>query len=233
MSENQNSKYVVRFSDLTISMEDKIVISNLHADFLANRCTILTGPGGSGKTTLFDGIVRKGTWPAIESGYIDVTTSSIAYMVQDLPFDMARTPADYFYALGLTYKEEISKCWGTHFIFAEELKRLEFQEFRAIHIKYHKIIHLTLVLAVGDFDLLLLDEPEVGVDENLIYLVDKILGIKRTKSVLINTHHVAFAEAVGDFFLLLIHGKPIEFNNKEKFFSSESSEVQYLLRMGC
>jgi len=143
------------------------------------------------------------------------------------------TPSELFASHGLLYFEEISKCWAKTPHLIKELRKLAFTSFNNIDKKYHKLLHLTAVIANDDFDLLLLDEPEVYADENLTYLTDKILELKQRKSILVITHHVAFAEQIGDYFLLLIHGRPVEYCNKMSFFSSSIPEVQYLTKMGC
>lgn len=215
-------------------MEDKVIIDDLHAAIFAGTCTVILGPGGSGKSTLFS-IIRNElpTPPFAVEGDIAVSTAKIRLLDQHQRWDKAQTPVAVFRSEGYSYPSEVSACWGKFPDFAEKLTAFSNLPLSDVPKKYHKIVAFTLAQAGRNYDLLLLDEPEVNIEDNLAYLITKINELKLKKTVVVNTHHMLLAESIADKVMVLFYGKLKEYATTPDFLTSENPDVQYIIKMGC
>jgi atypical dual specificity phosphatase len=70
-------------------------------------------------------------------------------------------------------------------------------------------------------DLVMVDEPTAGLpDEDRLVILDLLLRVSRSRGVLLVTHHLGDARALGGDLVLLVGGRPVEQTQAAQFFSA-------------
>ncbi|XP_073824278.1 engulfment ABC Transporter in the ovary [Musca autumnalis] len=193
----------------------KIVIANgLNMTIKNRQITVLLGHNGAGKTTTINmimGLVPK------DSGKISVCSERDVSCYRHL---IGYCPQNSIYMRYLTCKQ--------HLLFFAKLRGLEHREAEILSNKlleqlsledkaneYGKNLsggmkrRLSLGIAIaGDTRIVVLDEPSSGLDiQSRRELWDILLELRKTKAILITTHHMEEAEVLGDTISILSNGR--------------------------
>ncbi|XP_011295390.1 ATP-binding cassette sub-family A member 17 isoform X2 [Musca domestica] len=206
----------------------KIVIADRLNMTIKNRqITVLLGHNGAGKTTTINmimGLVTK------DGGRISVCSERDVSCYRHL---IGYCPQNSIYMQYMTCKE--------HLIFFAKLRGLGHQEAQTLANKLLKELNLkekaneygkslsggmkrrlSLGIAIaGDTKIVVLDEPSSGLDiQSRRELWDILLELRKTKAILITTHHMEEAEVLGDTINILSNGRlqltgsPLELKRK-------------------
>lgn len=200
------------------------------AEYQGNQCLVLIGPGGSGKTTLLRLLSRQ----EHSSLWLDGTV----HTSQNFPFFMEQIYASEMVLVFDTNQlEELEGFWSGNNAILSVLGAYNGQQLADWPKRYRKLgllSHFALTPHFKQSGIILLDEPEAGLDDVYIdLLAEKIIQLKTEKIIVVSTHHVSFMEHIADEILFLKYGKVISITKKDLFFTSEDQEVQYLIKMGC
>ncbi|KAL9874745.1 phospholipid-transporting ATPase ABCA3-like isoform 1-T1 [Glossina fuscipes fuscipes] len=228
----------------TDSSSDAIIIQDLQKEFQTcgrkiliadrlnmviknKRITVLLGHNGAGKTTTINmilGLVRK------DKGKITVCSE--------------RDASSYRHLIGYCPQHNIHMPYMTckqHLIFFAKLRGLTHREAAILANKLLQQLNLSKkahnygknlsggmkrrlslgIAMAGDTKVIVLDEPSSGLDiESRRELWDVLLELRKTKAIMITTHHMEEAEVLGDTINILCNGRvlltgaPLELKRK-------------------
>lgn len=201
---------------------DMSVLSNVNLSIEKGHVYTLTGGNGSGKTTLLN----------IISGFVLPTKGSLSFKGHNLiglpPYKInrlgiGRTFQDLRLAMQMTVKENVMMAFEKKmfarlsskqlFKVDEILERMSLAnkaDEPAGEISYgqQKLLTLACLLA-NDAELLLIDEPVAGIDQNnFTKITDLILELKQLGRTIIQIeHHPEYIAATSDIILYMEKGK--------------------------
>jgi len=173
---------MLEIHDLTVSVNGYKILKNIHLDIPAGETVVLFGPNGSGKTTLLMAILGFNRYK-IESGSITFKGQEITHLPVDervrlgLGMMFQRPPT----VDGVSVREVVRLCNTTEMEVDALAQRVNASDFldRSINagfsggeIKRSELLQLS----AQQPDLLLLDEPESGVDIENIALIGRTIG---------------------------------------------------------
>lgn len=199
---------MIEVKNLTVSIEDKLVLKDVNLHIKQGETIILFGPNGSGKTSLLKTIIGIPGY-RIESGRILFNNMDITELAMDkraklgIGIAFQRPPA----VRGVKLRDILRICIEKRGLFNEEnlnelAKKLNLLDcldrdinlgFSGGEIKRSELLQLL----AQDPSFVMLDEPDSGVDLVNINLVGKVINellekekmaSKRTKAGLIITH---------------------------------------------
>lgn len=184
----------------------------------AGSCCGLLGPNGAGKTTLISLIA--GILP-LQQGHICFEGQSLQQLRQARPTAIALVPQDYAFYPMLTVRENLAFFAGVQGVAAaargERLAQaLAFCQLEAVAGRLARELsgglrrRLNLAIGLlGDPQLLLLDEPTVGVDpQSRHFLLDAIRALCQAgKAVIYTSHYMDEVQALCDTVAIIDHGR--------------------------
>lgn len=188
---------MLKINNLTVRVGGKEIIKNINLEIKRGEPIVLFGPNGSGKTTLLKAIMGFSGF-VIESGEIifkDQVLNGLPIeervklgigMMYQRPPEIRGVKLGQMASFLSNDKEKISKLSEQLFL-KEHLKREINLGFSGGEIKRSELFQILL----QNPDLLLLDEPESGVDVENIHYMGKALNEfleGKNKSALIITH---------------------------------------------
>lgn len=205
---------MLKIEDLVVEVEGRTILNRISLEIPEGETHILFGPNGSGKSTLMMTIMGFSGY-RVKSGHIwfkgeDITRMPIHERARlGIGVAFQRPPA----INGLKTRDVVSLCAGQRSANVEELaQKANFTDFldRDLNLNFSggemKRSEMLQLMAQGP-DLVLLDEPESGVDlENVVLLgeiINELLGRgvrqrekegaiahreKKSKSALVITH---------------------------------------------
>ena len=232
-NESKNVKSAISFHNVSFEYAEEKIFEELNCEIPANRITALVGNNGSGKTTLVKlglGLLKPqkgkilllGKNPSLYSA--KELASKVAYITQ-IPKDMfiANTVREECMitptALGMSNIEEIVESS----IKKANLEKLRNSPVDSLSGGEQRLLTLASTAFVTDAEVLILDEPEYGVDLNTWwYIFDILRNLKEQgKTILMLTHFID-ATFFCDYVIVLSNGKiidegaPIEVYKREK-----------------
>jgi len=194
---NTKEKDMLEVKDLSVEVEGRLVLRNINLKIEKGEVMVLFGPNGSGKSTLikavmgFEGYkVKQGEILLDGKNINKLTTDERARMGTGIMFQ--HPPSVRGVRLNqiseyLCKKKEKVKELAGALSLENHLARDINSGFSGGEIKRSELFQL----ALQDADLLLLDEPESGVDIENISIMGKVLDSyleRKNKSALIITH---------------------------------------------
>lgn len=236
---------ILEVSHLTKKFGGLVAVSDASFTVEENRITCLIGPNGSGKTTVFNlitgaipadgGSVRYKGNELIGKRVVQTVSLGVARTFQDLKlFGEFTVLQNVMVALrgrhgetvpaGLTYSDRSAKAWAD-IEKAQEILTLfglsDAAETPVASLPYgmQKLVSLARLYAV-DAELLLLDEPSIGLSPNLVQSILQTvrkLADERGLAAVIVEQNVKVALDVADYVLALRGGRVI--------FEGPASEV--------
>jgi len=205
----------LRVRDLRKAYKDVVAVDGIVLDVHAGECFGLLGPNGAGKTTTIE-ICEGLTEP--DSGDVEVLgmrwSSDPAALRQRLGIQLQETQL----ADKLTVREtlDLFRSFYTRGTTPDAVIALvqleEKRDARVAGLSGGQKQRLALACAlVGDPDLLFLDEPTTGLDQQARrQLWDLIEGFKHAgRTILLTTHYMEEAERLCDRVAIMDHGKII------------------------
>ncbi|CAG9862052.1 unnamed protein product [Phyllotreta striolata] len=195
----------------------KMAVENLDLDIYKNQITVLLGHNGAGKSTtmsMITGMIEA------TSGSIKINGLSVKYHMKKIRQSLGLCPQHNLLFTDLTVKEHLllfAKLKGKTSSEAnkeanELLNKLNLSD------KHNSLAHtlsggmqrkLCLGMAlIGGSKVLILDEPSSGMDpESRRYLWDLLLQWRGEKTILITTHFMEEADALGDWIAIMDSGR--------------------------
>jgi len=186
----ETGNVVAALEGVTFAYGDRRVLDGAELELRRGEIVALTGPNGSGKTTI--GKLAAGLLePA--GGHV-ARDGRAAYLSQDPGRYLTRERADEEVALGIGGDLPRARRW----LAALGLEGLEHRHPRDLSSGERERLALAAVLAVEP-DLLVLDEPTRGVDpERKAELAELLRAGGHERATLVITHDESFASAVAD-----------------------------------
>jgi ABC-2 type transport system ATP-binding protein len=196
----------------------------------------LLGPNGAGKTTIIAHIA--GLLP-IRSGSISFGQEPLAAVRAAQPTRIAVAPQEYaFYAM-LTVAENLDCFAGVGGLAGDEKRRriaasIEFaqlenyRDVRADRLSGGLKRRLNLAIALlHKPELLLFDEPTVGVDpQSRAFLLDAVKQLARDGCTVIYTsHYMEEVEAIADRVVILDHGQVLKSGTLHELLADGSTQL--------
>jgi zinc transport system ATP-binding protein len=224
----QNGESILQVSDLEVTLEDQMILTNL--SFAVARGEILTilGPNGAGKTVLLRALL--GVTP-YEGSITWRKGTRIGYVPQRLPYirNIPMSVADFF-GLKTRTKLDVAEILRTVGLGPElagkRIGDLSSGQFQRILIAW---------ALAGDPDVLLFDEPTTGVDvggEETVYALLARLHRERNLTMLLVTHDLAVVHRLSSTVLCLnkqpvCQGPPLSTLTPENLQRLYGTEVKF------
>lgn len=221
----------VEIDGISKSFERKTVLENVSFEIRKGEIMGLIGPNGAGKTTLIN----------IMLGLLEAQTGQILYNGQKLKEDEIKIKQKIGYIPQELALIEDATCWNNLLYFATlyDLKGKEREEAckKALELanltdeKNKKVKKLSggmkrrLNIACGTMhhpELLILDEPTVGVDpQSRNFIFEHLLKLNREENttILYTSHYMEEVERLCDRIFILDEGQKIAFGDKDSIRS--------------
>jgi energy-coupling factor transport system ATP-binding protein len=188
---------VVSLELVSYAYGDRPVVDGVDLELRRGEVVALTGPNGSGKTT----VAKLATELIAPAAGTVRLLGRAAYLSQDPGRYLTRDRADAEVALGIGGDTARARRW----LAALDLAGLEARHPRDLSSGERERLALASVLAVEP-DLLVLDEPTRGVDpERKAQLAELLRAGAAGRATLVVTHDETFAAAVADRTVSLGH----------------------------
>ncbi|XP_077287135.1 phospholipid-transporting ATPase ABCA3-like isoform X2 [Arctopsyche grandis] len=195
----------------------KTALKQVSFDIYRGGITVLLGHNGAGKTTLMS--IITGMYPAT-SGRVLVNGFSTAHDKDKINRSIGLCPQHnmtfpdltvrehiIFFAMmqGLDYKSAVEECDGV--LTQIQLKDKSDELSQNLSGGGQRRMQLAIALA-GNAPVLILDEPTSGLDpQNRRQLWDILLELRKNHTILLTTHFMEEADALGDRIAILDHGQ--------------------------
>lgn len=181
--------YDINIKNLSFSYDEKNVYKDFFARFPAGKISVLSTPSGSGKTTLL----------YLIAGILKPQNGMIEYPISKPKFSFVFQDDRLIENLSVekNIKMVNSQLSDTHIM--EALHRMGIEEYYKRKVKHlsggeRKRVGIARAL-LAEYDILLLDEPFNGIDEeNKIKVWEYIKEKNEGKTVLIATHDKSLSE---------------------------------------
>jgi lipooligosaccharide transport system ATP-binding protein len=209
---------IVSVTSLAKNFGDRLAVDNISFAIQPGECVGFLGPNGAGKTTTINillGLVRK------SSGQISILGKEVPKHHRQVKRHIGVVPQADSLDPDLTVAENLITYAGYFGIPGKKAlaKTDELLHFFALHNRRTEVIeHLSggqrrrLLLAralINDPDLLILDEPTIGLDPQARYLMWERLEIlqKQGTTMLLTSHYLDEVSRLSNRVLILDHGK--------------------------
>lgn len=196
--------------------EKKVLLKQISLALHQGERLVVCGSNGAGKTTLLGtmaGLIKplQGKWQLAEKG------AGISYLSQASQYHFRYdTPHQEFLAIDKNYQEKED--------FLAIVKRLGIDSFLekdlyTLSVGQQQRVALAMTLA-RSAAVYLLDEPTRGLDEEIKEALIALLREKSHSGVILATHDLEFAAAVGTGFTTFCHGRLTGVQSGADFFTS-------------
>ncbi|MEW6447867.1 MAG: ABC transporter ATP-binding protein [Bacillota bacterium] len=173
---------MLKINNLTVAIEDRVILRDVNLEIRTGETHVLFGPNGSGKSTLLGTLVGFPRYKVLEGQILfkgeDITHLPVYERVQrGIGLSLQRPPT----IRGLLLRDMLQICSRGRVMPPELPAQLNFEDFldREVNQGFSggemKRSEL-LQLIVQDPDLVLLDEPESGVDLENINLIGRTIN---------------------------------------------------------
>jgi ABC-2 type transport system ATP-binding protein len=236
------SSVVLRTVGLTKRFGSLEAVGGLTLDINEGEVFGFLGPNGAGKTTairMMCGLLRP------DSGSVEIRGVPLTGRRTDVRARIGVCPQDIVLWERLTCREQlefVGKLYGLPGKTAKRsagllLEALQLSE--KTHVQAHALSggmrrRLNLAAAlVHDPEIVLLDEPEAGLDpQSRILVREFIRSLARKKTVILTTHNMDEADRLSDRVAIIDHGRLLVLENPEtlKRHEGEDDVLEILLR---
>lgn len=209
---------MIQFENATRKYGEKIAVSDLELTIPAGELFALLGPNGAGKTTTIKMLVgllqpSRGVVRVCGHDLVSETRSAHSRLgyVPDEPYLYDKLTGHEFLRFIAGMYRTPKQLTQAHV--DREIKRFELQEFADdLAENYSLGMRQRLIFAAAflhDPDVLVLDEPMVGLDPRSVRIVKDLLKEKTTEgmTVFMSTHTLAMAEEMADRMGIMVQGK--------------------------
>lgn len=216
--------------DLSLSINNSVIIKNVNLQIKNDGCTIIMGYNGAGKSTLLrllSGLVKP-TSGEIKWGKTGSEHPGSRAVVLQHPVMLRRSVRENIeYAMKV---QGISRA-----VRARRLRNLlalcdltHLTERQATIISGGEQQRLALARAMStDPEVLFLDEPTASLDPSSTRSIENLISknVKNSRNILMVTQNVAQAERLGDAVIFVHKGRIVEHTASSRFFSHSKSSV--------
>lgn len=221
----------IELEGLTFERRGKRVIDGIDLVIDSRRLTVIMGPNGAGKSVLLrllHGLIAPTTGKIMWGGQpLDAALARRQAMVFQRPVLLRRSAAaNVSHALGLRGVRGAERSLRV----AEALKLAGLEEHAATPARVlsgGEQQRLCLARALSlEPNVLFLDEPTSSLDPASTLLIEGLLrdAQRRGIKVILVTHDVGQAKRLADDVVFLMHGRAIEHQSSESFFTNPHSE---------
>ena len=231
---------MIRIKDLTVSVNDKIILDNFSLNVNNGEVHAIMGPNGSGKSTLSNVLCGKEGYNVVSGEIIfkdknifDLSIDERAklglFLAFQYPVELPGVSITPFLKAAinsglrakgekeidaLEFAKKVREASEYLGISKEMLKRSVNEGFSGGEKKRYEILQMSLL----DPDLTILDETDSGLDIDALKTVSR--GVNRLKrkdnSIIVITHYQRLLDyIIPDFVHILVEGKIIESGNKD------------------
>lgn len=205
---------IIKIENLSKKFDTLIAVDNLSMDVQKGEILGLLGPNGAGKTTLINMIC----------GLSDVTSGEIFFQnkntVKNTRAMIGVCPQENIYWPKLTCNEQIVFMGKMYGISSKRVRKrsqelldflglFEKSNVQAINLSGGMKRRLSICLAlIHDPEILILDEPEAGLDPPSRILVrNYIKSLTKEKTIIITTHNMDEADRMSDRIAIMNKGR--------------------------
>ncbi|WP_414050735.1 ABC transporter ATP-binding protein [Macrococcus animalis] len=194
---------MIEIHNLTKSYGEKEIFNKLNTIFTDRSVTILLGENGAGKSTLLRMIAKLESPNSGDIKYFGTVLLSkdlkerLGYIPQDIAlFEHMSVRENINFFKGL-YKNPISEdliaVYKQSLNLNEDSKKIQLLS-GGTKRKVNMLIGL-----LGNPEIIILDEPTVGIDLKSRYDIHRLINqLKQDKLIILTTHHLDEVEAIGD-----------------------------------
>ncbi|MBC2854992.1 amino acid ABC transporter ATP-binding protein [Cetobacterium sp. 2A] len=231
--------------NLTKKYNNQIVLDNLNLDIKNIHSLVIIGPSGGGKSTLLKviaGLVTPETGTvrinnknlSFEEKYLEKYRKTIGIVFQSYNlFPHLTALENIILPLEKIHGFPKDESYKKALNLLEKFQLLEHMNKKPKQLSGGQQQRVAIIRMLAlDSEFLLLDEPTSALDPYLVSeVLDTIMELKKEKKDLILvTHQMSFAKAVGDYLIYVDKGKIIEQGNpKEVLESPKSEELKFFL----
>jgi len=202
------SRVVIRASDLTKSWDERCIFENLDFTVAPGARIVLTGPNGTGKTTLFKLLVGLET---ADSGEVQVATGArIGYLPQEpADLDLTKTVLETYRYGQVGYEAEfVAKLIGYGLFRLEDMHKTLGQ----LSVGQRRKMEIARLMAQGP-NVLLLDEPTNYISLDVLEAFESAI-IRFPGPVIAISHDRWFMQRFGGQVWELSNGKLVKHDDK-------------------
>ena len=221
---DSTNKIAIKISNLTKTFNKLVAVDNLSLEINKGEIFGILGPNGAGKTTtinMISGLLAPTDGDISIFGKLSnesILKTRIGYCPQENIFWPKLTCYEQLWFMGKMYdlsnntlKNSIDKL----------LNFMALQEKRNVYA--HKLSggmkrRLNICLAlINDPEILILDEPEAGLDPQSRLLVRSFIqSLKKSKTIILTTHNMDEADRLSDRVAIIDKGKLLQLDTPEK-----------------
>lgn len=199
---------MIEVKNLTKRYGKKEIFEQLNTTFEDRAVTILLGENGAGKSTLLRMIAKLETQDAGEIIYFgeDLSHKSLKNRLGYIPQDIALFEH-------LSVQDNIKFFKGLYTSPIDDNLLNTYKDALNIREDKAKVQSLSggtkrkvnmLIGLLGNPDIIILDEPTVGIDLKSRYDIHRLINqLKQSKLIILTTHHLDEVEAIGDHIKLI------------------------------
>lgn len=218
------NKIAIKISNLTKTFNKLVAVNNLSLEINKGEIFGILGPNGAGKTTtinMISGLLAPTDGDISIFGKLSnesILKTRIGFCPQENIFWPKLTCYEQLWFMGKMYdlsnntlKNSIDKL----------LNFMALQEKRNVYA--HKLSggmkrRLNICLAlINDPEILILDEPEAGLDPQSRLLVRSFIqSLKKSKTIILTTHNMDEADRLSDRVAIIDKGKLLQLDSPEK-----------------
>jgi len=232
---------MIKVENLTKKYGSNLAVDNISFHIKKGEIVGFLGPNGAGKSTtmnMITGYLSATNGSASIAGY-DVLDEAIearrhvGYLPEQPPLYMDMTVNEY---LGFVFdlKKVSHKTKKDHLTEVCKLVDIEHVRHRIIgnlSKGYKQRVGIAQAL-IGDPDVLILDEPTVGLDPNqIIEIRDMIKGLGKQRTIILSTHILPEVSAVCERVLVINNGVIVADGSADQLTSGVSNDIRYIARI--
>ena len=208
---------MIQVRNLTKKYGDFFALNDVSFDIERGKIYGFLGPNGAGKSTTMNIITGclSATGGSVSVDGKDIfrqpleAKRKIGYLPELPPLYTEMTPAEYLafiaHAKGVCYEDAPRKI--REVMEQTQIAHVADKLIRNLSKGYRQRVGIAQAL-LGDPELIILDEPTVGLDpKQILEIRELIRELGKTKTVILSSHILAEIRAVCDHILILSHGK--------------------------
>ncbi|OLS19977.1 MAG: putative osmoprotectant uptake system ATP-binding protein YehX [Candidatus Heimdallarchaeota archaeon LC_2] len=216
--------------DITTTIKSKKILKNINCNFPRSKISVIIGRSGAGKSTLLKTIAQFWTYTGkiiyqkedIKKTDVDILRRNLSYVGQ-IPVAFEGTVKENIEFPRKFHQMDVNDDITDDLIKLVGLDlSLKDQDAKTLSVGQKQRLHLARTLA-NEPHTLLLDEPASALDViSKNKFEEMILSLKSANpelTILIVTHDLNQARAIGDYLVLIENGKVILAEESDQFFS--------------
>lgn len=222
-----------KLNNISVKIDEKYLVKDINIHLHCSELTAILGPNGAGKSTLLKAILNDikhtGTLTYETHKAHNIKKPLIGYVPQEVTFDKLYPMSVYDMVASTIMKKPLFmfKNWDISKKVEDILKIV-----KAEGLKHKKVGELSggelqrviLAIALNPMpDILLLDEPVSGIDNNGLKLFYEIVSTIKTKydiTILLVSHDFNMIEKYADK-IILLNKEVLKVGNPEEVFKSK------------